>query len=134
MALVIGLLDHFGVQQAILVGNSAGGTVAMQTALAHPERVSALVLVDPAVYSGGGAPAWMRPLLQHAADAPPGAAVCSPDPGAWAGADRAGLARPGAALSQRRSSFTKSRSRLKIGIRPCGSSPSPAAPLAWLNI
>jgi len=28
VALVLGLLDHFGVQQAILVGNSAGGTVA----------------------------------------------------------------------------------------------------------
>ena len=40
--LVIGLLDHFGVEQAILVGNSAGGTVSMQVALAHPERVSAL--------------------------------------------------------------------------------------------
>jgi pimeloyl-ACP methyl ester carboxylesterase len=63
VALVSGLLDHFGVQQAILVGNSAGGTVAMQVALAHPERVSALILVDPAVYSGGGAPALVRPLL-----------------------------------------------------------------------
>ena len=63
VALVIGLLDHFGVQSAILVGNSAGGTVAMQTALAHSERVLALVLVDPAVYNGGGAPDWIRPLL-----------------------------------------------------------------------
>ena len=61
--LVIGLMDHFGVKQAILVGNSAGGTVSMQVALAHPERVSALILVDPAVYNGGGAPAWVRPLL-----------------------------------------------------------------------
>lgn len=60
--LLLGLLDHFGVQRAILVGNSLGGTVAMNTALAHPERVSALVLVDPAVY-GGGTPGWMRPLL-----------------------------------------------------------------------
>jgi pimeloyl-ACP methyl ester carboxylesterase len=57
-------LDHFNVQQAILVGNSAGGTVAMQVALAYPERVSALILVDPAVYAGGGAPAWIRPLLR----------------------------------------------------------------------
>ncbi|MCU0486728.1 MAG: alpha/beta hydrolase [Anaerolineales bacterium] len=63
IALVIGLLDHFDVRQAILVGNSAGGTVAMQVALAYPERVTALILVDPAVYSGGGAPALVRPLL-----------------------------------------------------------------------
>ena len=61
--LLTGLLDHYGVEKAILVGNSAGGTVAMQTALAHPERVSALILADPAVYSGGGAPDWLKPLL-----------------------------------------------------------------------
>ena len=61
--LVIGLLDHLGLQQAVLVGNSAGGTIAMQTALAHPDRVQALILVDPAVYNGGGAPKWIRPLL-----------------------------------------------------------------------
>ena len=63
LGLLLGLLDHFGVEKAILVGNSAGGTVAMQAALQYPERVQALVLVAPAVYSGGGAPAWIRPLL-----------------------------------------------------------------------
>jgi pimeloyl-ACP methyl ester carboxylesterase len=68
IALLTGLLDYFGVQQAILVGNSAGGTVAMQTALAYPERVAALVLVDPAVYSGGGSPAWLRLLLMGLAE------------------------------------------------------------------
>jgi pimeloyl-ACP methyl ester carboxylesterase len=62
--LLLGLMDHFGVQQAILVGNSAGGTISMQFALAHPERVRALILVDPAAYAGGGSPAWMRPLLR----------------------------------------------------------------------
>jgi pimeloyl-ACP methyl ester carboxylesterase len=61
--LVIGLMDALGVEQAILVGNSAGGTISMLTALEHPERVQSLVLVDPAVYAGGGAPAWVRPLL-----------------------------------------------------------------------
>ena len=61
--LVIGLLEHFGVQQAILVGNSAGGTVSMQAALAHPERISALILVDPAVYRSPGSPRWLHTLL-----------------------------------------------------------------------
>jgi pimeloyl-ACP methyl ester carboxylesterase len=64
--LLISLLDHFGVEQAILVGNSAGGTLAVQAALAHPERVSALILVDPAVYTGGGAPQWLKPVLATA--------------------------------------------------------------------
>ena len=63
LELLVGLLDHFGVEKAILVGNSAGGTLALQAALQYPQRVQALVLVAPAVYSGGGAPAWIRPLL-----------------------------------------------------------------------
>jgi pimeloyl-ACP methyl ester carboxylesterase len=61
--LVNGILNHFEVQQAILVGNSAGGTISMRYFLKYPERVAALVLVDPAVYNGGGAPAWIRPLF-----------------------------------------------------------------------
>lgn len=61
--LVIGLMDALGIEKATLVGNSAGGTIAMLTALKYPERVEQLILVDPAVYAGGGAPAWVRPLL-----------------------------------------------------------------------
>jgi pimeloyl-ACP methyl ester carboxylesterase len=62
--LLLGLLDHFNVDKAILVGNSAGGTVSMNFYLQHPERVEALVLVDPAVYGGGGAPAGTQWLLR----------------------------------------------------------------------
>lgn len=62
--LLFGLMDALGIQQAVLVGNSAGGTVAINAALARPERVQALVLVDAAVYNGGGSPAWLRPLFQ----------------------------------------------------------------------
>ncbi|MBN8582761.1 MAG: alpha/beta hydrolase [Anaerolineae bacterium] len=61
--LVISLMDALGVEKATLVGNSAGGTISMLTALKYPERVTRLILVDPAVYAGGGAPAWIRPLL-----------------------------------------------------------------------
>lgn len=63
IALTVGLMDALGVERAILVGNSAGGTLAMELALAHPGRVQALILVAPAVYVGGGPPAWVRPLL-----------------------------------------------------------------------
>ncbi len=61
--LVVGLIDALQLDRAVLLGNSAGGTVALQTALTYPERVQALVLVSPAVYEGGGAPGWIRPLL-----------------------------------------------------------------------
>jgi len=61
--LVIALMDAIQAPQAILIGNSAGGTVALYTALKYPERVQGLVLVDAAIYRGGGAPAWIRPLL-----------------------------------------------------------------------
>ncbi|WP_281784505.1 alpha/beta fold hydrolase [Sinimarinibacterium flocculans] len=47
---VVALLDRLGVRRAILAGNSFGGQVAWQTALAHPQRVAALVLVDAAGY------------------------------------------------------------------------------------
>lgn len=61
--LVAGLMDTLDIDTAVLVGNSAGGTVAVNFALAHPERVDALVLVSAAIYRGGGAPSWIQPLL-----------------------------------------------------------------------
>jgi pimeloyl-ACP methyl ester carboxylesterase len=64
VALTAGLMDKLGVKQAVLVGNSAGGTIAMHTALRHPDRVQALVLVDPAVYDHGrGSLDWVQPIL-----------------------------------------------------------------------
>lgn len=62
-SLVIEILDYLGVDQAVLVGNSAGGAIAMHTYLKYPERVKALILVDAAILSGGGAPGWVKPLL-----------------------------------------------------------------------
>ena len=60
--LVIAMLDKFSANKAILVGNSAGGTIAALTALRHPERVQELILVDPAIYSSGNAP-WYLPVM-----------------------------------------------------------------------
>ncbi len=44
------LLDHLGVQRCALVGNSLGGQIAWATALAQPQRVRRLVLVDAGGY------------------------------------------------------------------------------------
>ncbi|SCL40383.1 Pimeloyl-ACP methyl ester carboxylesterase [Micromonospora pallida] len=46
---VVGLLDALGIERAALVGCSFGGAVAIDTALTHPERVTALALLGTAV-------------------------------------------------------------------------------------
>lgn len=72
---VIALLDHLGVQQAVLAGNSFGGNLAWKIAVDHPQRVSKLVLVDAAGYPFDPAsmpigfkiaqiPA-LRPMMEH---------------------------------------------------------------------
>lgn len=44
----VALLDHLGVDQAVFVGMSQGGFLSLRAALAHPERVRAIVLIDSA--------------------------------------------------------------------------------------
>ena len=44
------LLDQQQLQQVVLVGNSLGGEIAWMSALAEPQRVSRLVLIDAAGY------------------------------------------------------------------------------------
>lgn len=41
-----GLLDHLGIERAVLVGMSQGGFLSLRAALAHPDRVRALILID----------------------------------------------------------------------------------------
>jgi pimeloyl-ACP methyl ester carboxylesterase len=53
------LLDHLGVARAHLMGCSKGGRLALDFTLAHPERVSALVMVNsgaPGFQPSGGQP------------------------------------------------------------------------------
>ena len=50
MRFVAAMLDALGVSRCALVGNSFGGQVAWETALAHPARVEKLILVDAAGY------------------------------------------------------------------------------------
>ena len=66
------LLDYLQVGKADIAGNSLGGYIAWNFALAQPQRVSKLVLVDPAGYPMARVP-WMI-----AAAALPGATLAMP--------------------------------------------------------
>jgi len=46
---LVAAMDSLGIRRAVLVGHSMGGAVVAAAALAAPERVTALVLLDPAV-------------------------------------------------------------------------------------
>jgi pimeloyl-ACP methyl ester carboxylesterase len=60
-----GFYQAVGIQRATLVGNSLGGWIAAAFALAHPDKVDKLVLVDAAGYSPEriGAPKLTRAQL-----------------------------------------------------------------------
>jgi pimeloyl-ACP methyl ester carboxylesterase len=45
---LVALLDHLGVERVVAIGHSMGGQVVSSLAVEHPERVQALVCVDPA--------------------------------------------------------------------------------------
>lgn len=42
----IALMDHLGIDKAVLLGMSQGGFLSLRAALAHPNRVQGLVLID----------------------------------------------------------------------------------------
>lgn len=62
---IAGLMDHRGIERAVIVGHSLGGGVALQLAHDYPGRVSRLVLLAPAAYIGK----YFRPV-QYAARLP----------------------------------------------------------------
>lgn len=56
---VIALMDHLGVEQAVLAGMSQGGFLSLRAALTAPDRVRALILLDT---QAGPEPEEMVPL------------------------------------------------------------------------
>jgi len=83
----IAVLDELGLSQVTVLGHSWGGHLALHIALAHPDRVTGLVEVDPmgAVGDDGGAGDLMRHLGERmspesaAAYAPIGERLAGPD-------------------------------------------------------
>ena len=66
------LLDALDIRRAAVVGGSAGAPSALQMALRHPERISALVLLVPLAYkpstqadSARPMPAWVENLMMQ---------------------------------------------------------------------
>jgi pimeloyl-ACP methyl ester carboxylesterase len=65
------LIERFGQgKEVVLVGHSAGGSIAAGYALDNPGKLSGLVLEAPAIYSTGGGAAWWNwiydiPQLDH---------------------------------------------------------------------
>lgn len=61
--IVVGFMDTLGIEQAVLVGHSAGGGIIAHTASLYPERVSALVYVDGAVGDDVQRPEWVGSVV-----------------------------------------------------------------------
>ena len=57
-------------RDVILVGHSAGGTLAAQYTVDNKDAIQGLILISPAILSGGGTPSWLNwifsiPQLDH---------------------------------------------------------------------
>lgn len=63
---LLSLLDTLGVPSTVLVGHSAGGVVAMQTAVEYPQRVSGLVLVGTASACNDRTAEWYDATAERA--------------------------------------------------------------------
>ena len=66
------LLDALGIRRAAVMGGSAGAPSALQMAIRHPDRVSALILLVPLTYkpptqadSAPPMPAWVEAMMMR---------------------------------------------------------------------
>ncbi len=83
---VIGVLDELGIERAALAGLSLGGRIAVDLALANPDRVEALALVAPGLggHDGGGYTEEMEARYEAALAANDGEAMMAVDLEPWA--------------------------------------------------
>jgi pimeloyl-ACP methyl ester carboxylesterase len=64
-----GLLDHFGIERAHLVGHSSSADMALQLALDAPDRVASLTLMEPALMPVPSRAAWGKSVAVPAVEA-----------------------------------------------------------------
>ena len=50
---IVALLDHLGIEKATVLGHSMGGAVALELAVSHPDRVSAIIPASASVRAEG---------------------------------------------------------------------------------
>jgi pimeloyl-ACP methyl ester carboxylesterase len=60
----VAVLDALGVDRAVVAGHSWGGNLALQLAVAHPDRVAALLIIDAPGATGDGGLAELGQELQ----------------------------------------------------------------------
>jgi pimeloyl-ACP methyl ester carboxylesterase len=113
---VVALMDHLGIDDAVLIGMSQGGYLSLRAALAHPDRVRGVVLIDSGVWMDDPETlAGYGGMLAHwRSDAPLGdvgtmvAGLIVGDPvlmeewvGIWESRDRSTIEHPGNCLLER---------------------------------
>jgi pimeloyl-ACP methyl ester carboxylesterase len=62
---VIGLMDHAGIERAVLGGHSFGGYLAIYLAATHPDRFERLVVIDAAITSHPRVGDLIKPSLDR---------------------------------------------------------------------
>lgn len=65
---LVALLDHLAIDRVHIIGLSMGATMVVDFALAHPERIHALVPVDGGPSGSPGPPADVEVIFQAAAE------------------------------------------------------------------
>jgi pimeloyl-ACP methyl ester carboxylesterase len=63
MEILAALMDHLGIARASLIGNSLGGKIAWNFAVAYPDRVDRLVLISPDGFASPGFEYDKKPKL-----------------------------------------------------------------------
>ncbi len=62
----VALMDHLGIDEAVLLGMSQGGYLSLRAAIAHPDRVRGLVLIDSGVHMDDAETlAGYRDMIDH---------------------------------------------------------------------